>query len=139
MRADTQQPRPFVRCALTGADAYDVSCGDVLVHLSWRDGAWWVQTAGYARRLRSEHGRPMNGFYDPGDGLPPHGGAFDVADAPRRPLLIAEARYRSRSRAAALKAAERLARSIEADPRALDRELAMHPGWVQVEHPSAVH
>jgi hypothetical protein len=123
-----------VRCTLTGADAYDIACGDAQVHLAWRDGAWWVQTGGYMRRLRSEHGRPFNGFYDPGDGLPPHGGAFEVPDAPRRPQLIAERRYRSASRPAALKAAERLARGIAADPRTLTRELAMHPGWLPVHH-----
>jgi hypothetical protein len=117
----------------SGADAWDVVCGDARVHLAWRDGAWWIQAGSYARRLRSEHGRFANGFYEPGDGLPPHGGAFESHDAPRRPLLISEYDYRSRSRPAARKAAERLVRALAADEQALERELSIHPGWKRAE------
>jgi hypothetical protein len=124
--------RVAVRRTPAGADAYDLACGSARVRLAWRDGAWWVQTGDWMRRLRSEHGRPLNGFYEPGDGLPAHGGAFESHDAPRRPLLIAETVYRSESRPAAIRAAERLVRALAADKLALEREFSMHPGWMHV-------
>lgn len=128
----TDRETPPIRRTPAGADAYELACGEARVLLAWRDGAWWVQAGDWTRRLRSEHGAPSNGYYEPGDGLPAHGGAFETHDAPRRPQLIAEEDYRTASRPAALKAAERLARALAADVGALDRELPLHTGWRRI-------
>ena len=107
--------------------------GEREVELAWRDGQWWVTVGRWTRPLlpEPEHGA---GWYDPGDGLPSRGGHYrgnpEIADAPAHDTAFDADRYRLASRAAAIRAAERLLDALgESGGEPSEAELFVHPGW----------
>lgn len=107
--------------------------GDTHVELAWRDNEWWLTVGRWTRPLLPEPGHG-GGCYDPGDGLPSrgahYGGHPDIADAPGLNTAFDAERYRIASRAAAIRAAQRVldALSDSADEPS-EAEFLVHAGW----------